>query len=105
MHTIRVGGVPEHFNYPWHYGIKNGIFQDENIKVIWSDVKGGSGAMCHMLENNELDVALILTEGIVKHIHNGGNAKIIQQYVKSPLIWGVHCNSQYKGIVKPIYVQ
>lgn len=90
MKTIRVGGVPEHFNYPWHYGSSAGIFDAHKLHIDWTDVKGGSGAMCKMLENNELDVALVLTEGIVKHIHNGGKAKIVQQYVKSPLIWGVH---------------
>ena len=87
---IRVGGVPEHFNYPWHYGIKNRIFEKHGLEVEWSDIKGGSGAMCRMLENGELDAALVLTEGIVKHIHKGGNARIIRQFIKSPLLWGVH---------------
>jgi len=90
MKNIRVGGVPEHFNYPWHYGTQAGIFDAYGLTIDWADVKGGSGAMCKMLENNELDIALVLTEGIVKHLHNGGTSKIIQQYVKSPLIWGVH---------------
>ncbi len=90
MKKIRVGGVPEHFNYPWHYGIAKGIFAKYNIEIEWSDVKGGSGAMCKMLDANELDIALVLTEGIVKHIHGGSSSRIIQQYVKSPLLWGVH---------------
>ncbi len=90
MKTIRVGGVPEHFNYPWHYGIANGIFAEYGLNIEWTDVKGGSGAMCSMLEAGELDFALVLTEGIVKHIHKGGAARIAQLYVKSPLIWGVH---------------
>ncbi len=90
MIKVRVCGVPEHFNYPWHYGVLEGLFEKNGFKVVWSDVKGGSGAMCKMLENDEADIALVLTEGIVKHIHNGGAARIIQQYVKSPLVWGVH---------------
>jgi ABC-type nitrate/sulfonate/bicarbonate transport system substrate-binding protein len=93
MKKIRVGGVPEHFNYPWHYGIGNGIFSKQGLEIEWTDVKGGSGAMCKMLEAKELDVALVLTEGIIKHIHKGGKARIIQQFVKSPLIWGVHSNT------------
>jgi ABC-type nitrate/sulfonate/bicarbonate transport system substrate-binding protein len=93
MKNIRVGGVPEHFNYPWHYGIQAGIFDAYGLTIDWTDVKGGSGAMCKMLENDELDIALVLTEGIVKHLHNGGTSKIVQQYVKSPLIWGVHSKS------------
>jgi sulfonate transport system substrate-binding protein len=96
MKTIRVGGVPEHFNYPWHYGIAEGIFASYGLTIVWVEVKGGSGAMCKMLERGELDVALVLTEGIVKHIHNGGKARIIQQFVKSPLIWGVHSTTSKK---------
>lgn len=95
MNTIRVGGVPEHFNYPWHYGIQNSIFKNNKLAIDWQDIKGGSGAMCSMLENDELDIALVLTEGIVKHIHEGGTARIIQQFVKSPLIWGVHCSKSF----------
>lgn len=90
MKTIRVGGVPEHFNYPWHYATANGLFDEYGLNVEWTDVQGGSGAMCAMLEAGELDFALVLTEGIVKHIHKGGAARIAQLYVKSPLIWGVH---------------
>ncbi|PCJ66884.1 MAG: ABC transporter substrate-binding protein [Bacteroidetes bacterium] len=93
MKKIIVGGVPEHFNYPWHYGIQYGIFAKHGIDIQWVDVKGGSGAMCKMLDSGELDIALVLTEGIVKHIHTGSDARIIQQFVKSPLIWGVHSNT------------
>lgn len=90
MVTINIGGVPEHFNYPWHYGIEHGIFAKYGLEINWRDVKGGSGAMCSLLDSGELDVALVLTEGIVKHIHSGSDSRIIQQYVKSPLVWGVH---------------
>jgi sulfonate transport system substrate-binding protein len=82
MKTVRVCGVPEHFNYPWHYAINNGLFAKAGFDVHWSDVTGGSGEMCRMLEENQTDVALVLTEGIVKHIHTGGTTRIIQQYVK-----------------------
>ena len=90
MKILRVGGVPEHFNYPWHYGIENNIFDSYGLRIDWSDIKGGSGEMCRKLDEDELDVALVLTEGIVKHILSGSDARIIQQYVKSPLVWGVH---------------
>ena len=70
MKTVRVGGVPEHFNYPWHYAINKGLFAKAGFDVKWSDVTGGSGEMCRMLEENQTDVALVLTEGIVKaHPH------------------------------------
>ena len=95
---IRIGGVPEHFNYPWHFAIANRMFEKEGLNVEWHDIKGGSGAMCKKLQGEELEIALVLTEGIVKHIASGGKSRIIQQYVKSPLIWGIHCsNSFFKG--------
>lgn len=87
--------MPEHFNYPWHYGIDNNIFAKHGLDIEWYDVKEGSGAMCKMLEADELDLALVLTEGVVKHIHSGGSARIIRQYVKTPLLWGVHVRPGY----------
>lgn len=90
---INIGGVPEHFNFPWHYGMENGSF--DGLDINWIDVPGGSGAMCRMLDENQLDLALVLTEGVVKHIAAGSQIKIIQQYVKSPLIWGVHSSNHF----------
>lgn len=45
MDRIRVGGVPEHFNYPWHLAIERGYFNKHNINVEWTDYKNGTGAM------------------------------------------------------------
>lgn len=92
---LRIGGVPEHFNYPWYFAIENSTFNRFGLEVEWVDVKGGSGAMTKMLEEGELDLALVLTEGIIKHITKGGKARIIQQFVKSPLIWGVHSSLSF----------
>lgn len=87
---IRVGGVPEHFNYPWKMAISNGVFSDIGLDVQWEDVKGGTGAMCQKLEEGDLDLAVVLTEGIVKAIANGNRSLIVQKFIKSPLIWGIH---------------
>ena len=43
-----------------------------------------------MLRDGTADIAVILTEGIIKDIVNGNPSKIVQVYVKSPLIWGIH---------------
>lgn len=102
MKSIRIGGVPEHFNYPWHFGMANQLFAKHGLEIVWSDEKGGSGAMCKKLNNNELDLALVLTEGIIADIHQGGTARIIQQYVKSPLIWGVHASPKFASSGKPL---
>lgn len=99
---ITVGGVPEHFNYPWHMALKTGLFRNNDIELDWVDVKGGSGAMCKMLDAGELDYAVVLTEGVVKHIHGGSPIRIIHQYVKSPLIWGIHVSKTFDASSKPL---
>ena len=100
MKTIKIAGVPEHFNLPWHLAIENGDFEKENIDLQWTDVPEGTGKMCQMLRDGETDIAVILTEGIVKDIVAGNPSKIVQVYVKSPLIWGIHvsANSNYKTL-------
>lgn len=90
MKIIKIAGVPEHFNLPWHLAIENGDFENENIDLQWTDVPEGTGKMCQMLRDGETDIAVILTEGIVKDITAGNPSKIVQVYVDSPLIWGIH---------------
>lgn len=87
---IKVGGVPEHFNLPWHLAIENGVFDSVGIQVEWQDMHGGTGEMCQKLKDGSLDIAILLTEGIVKDIVLGNPSLIVQKFVKSPLIWGVH---------------
>lgn len=100
MKTIKIAGVPEHFNLPWHLAIENKEFEKQNVDLEWTDVPEGTGKMCQMLRSGETDIAVILTEGIVKDIVAGNDSKIVQVYVQSPLIWGIHvaANSSYKTI-------
>jgi len=94
MKTIRIAGVPEHFNLPWHLCIENGEFNEVDIDLQWTDVPEGTGKMCQMLRDNETDIAIILTEGILKDISNGNPSSIVQIYVQSPLLWGIHVGAQ-----------
>jgi hypothetical protein len=94
MKTIRIAGVPEHFNLPWHLCIENGEFNEVDIDLQWTDVPEGTGKMCQMLRDNETDIAIILTEGILKDISNGNPSSIVQLYVQSPLLWGIHVGAQ-----------
>ncbi len=96
MKTIKIAGVPEHFNLPWHLCLENGEFEDVGIDLRWTDVPEGTGKMCQMLRSGETDIAVILTEGIVKDINAGNPSKIVQMYVESPLIWGIHVAGQSK---------
>ena len=100
MKTLKVGGVPEHFNLPWHLCIENDEFKNHDINVIWKDFPDGTGAMTKALRNGEIDIAVLLTEGAVKDIISGNEAKIVQSYIGSSLIWGIHVDagSEYKDI-------
>ena len=100
MKHIKIAGVPEHFNLPWHLCIENGEFEAVGIDLQWTDVPEGTGKMCQMLRDGETDIAVILSEGIVKDINAGNPSKIVQVYVESPLIWGIHVatNSNFKTL-------
>jgi|TARA_Y100000385_G_scaffold126753_1_gene131856 ABC-type nitrate/sulfonate/bicarbonate transport system substrate-binding protein len=100
MKNVRIGGVPEHFNYGWYLALKQGHFKQQQINVRWKDYFGGTGQMTKALRDNEIDMAVILTEGIIKDITEGSNCKIVQVFVESPLIWGIHVaeKSTYKEL-------
>ena len=100
MTTLKVGGVPEHFNYPWYITLKNKEYNKQFINLRWQDFPGGTGQMCKALRKGEVDIAIVLTEGIIKDIAEGNPSKIVQTYVNSPLIWGIHvsASSAFKNI-------
>lgn len=90
MTTLKIVGVPEHFNLPWQLCLENGDFEKQGIDLQWTDIPEGTGKMCQLLRDGQTDLAVILTEGIVKDIAAGNPSKIVQVYVDSPLIWGIH---------------
>lgn len=100
MKTIKIAGVPEHFNLPWQLAIENNEFKEQDVDLQWTNVPEGTGKLCEMLRNGETDLAVILTEGIIKDILAGNPSKIVQVYVQSPLIWGIHVahNSKYQTL-------
>ena len=100
MKKITIGGVPEHFNLPWYVTLKNKDYTLHHINLRWKDFYGGTGAMCTALRNKEIDMAVILSEGIIRDIINGNECKIVQVFIKTPLIWGIHVanNSDYQTV-------
>lgn len=91
---IRIGGVPEHFNLPIQLAIENGSFDSRGLDVAWTTCHGGTGEMTKALRDDELDVCILLTEGIVADIYRGNPSKIVSVYVNTPLIWGIHTGSK-----------
>jgi sulfonate transport system substrate-binding protein len=100
MTNLTIAGVPEHFNYPWYLTLKNKDYAKHNINLRWEDFPGGTGQMCKALRNGTIDIALVLTEGIIKDIAEGNPSKIVQTFVETPLIWGIHvaANSSFQKI-------
>ena len=100
MKSIIIGGVPEHFNLPWHLAIETGKFKKKGIDLQWKEFPGGTGDMCRALREGTIDIAIILTEGIIKDISNGNPSKIVKVYVESPLLWGIHvtANSRFTSV-------
>jgi len=100
MKQITIGGVPEHFNLAWYLTLKNGEYKRKGINLRWKDYPGGTGQMNKALRDKEIDIAVILTEGIIKDIIDGNKSKIVQTFVQSHLIWGIHVagHSNYKTL-------
>lgn len=96
MKKINIGGVPEHFNLAWYLTLKERAYEQEGISLRWKDYPEGTGAMCKALRNEKIDIAVILTEGIIKDIIAGNPSKIVQTFVESPLIWGIHVAADAK---------
>jgi len=87
---LRIAGVPEHFNLPWMLALERRAFVRAKIELKWHTVPEGTGRMCAMLRNAELDLAVLVTEGAVRDILHGNPARILAPYVDTPLTWGVH---------------
>lgn len=94
MRKVSIGGVPEHFNLAWYLTLKEGSYKKKGINLRWHDYFGGTGEMNKALRNGDIDMAVILTEGIIKDITEGNPSKIVQTFVSSPLIWGIHVSAQ-----------
>lgn len=70
--------------------LEEGAFAERGLDLTWTDIPEGSGRMADMLRTGEADLAVILTDGFLKAAADGLKAKILQEYVASPLLWGVH---------------
>lgn len=97
MATIRIGGVPEHFDLPWLLAIEEGLFAAAGYDVEWIDFPGGTGAIMKALKAGEVDIATPLTEGAVTAIANGNPSRFLSIWVDSPLLRGVHVAGSAAG--------
>ena len=90
MKTLRITGVPEHFNYPFRLLFEQQPFLKQGIKIDWKEESRGSGQMNLDLRNGDTDVAILLTESFLKDFEARNPSKMIGFHVTSPLVWGIH---------------
>lgn len=88
--SLRVGGVPEHFNLPWQLAAERDVFSNYHIDLSWTMYAGGTGAMTQAINNDSLDVAILLTEGFIAAASDGLEASIAKVYIDTPLVWGIY---------------
>lgn len=86
---VRIGGVTEHFNLPWNLAVEQNKFSKAGVDLNWKFFPGGTGVMTEALRTGELDLAILLTEGFVSAAAKGLKAKIVKEYITSPLGWGI----------------
>jgi sulfonate transport system substrate-binding protein len=93
-HSLRVGGVPEHFNLPWQLAAERDVFSNYDIDLSWTMYAGGTGAMTQAISNGSLDIAVLLTEGFIAAASDGLEASIAKVYIDTPLVWGIYSGAQ-----------
>ena len=87
--VIKIGGVTEHFNLPWTLAVERNKFADCGVDLEWEFFPGGTGVMTEALRTGQLDLAILLTEGFISAASSGLQAKIVKEYITSPLGWGI----------------
>ena len=105
---IRMGGVPEHFNLPIHLAHELNEFETRGIEIEWTTFRGGTGQMTKALRKDDVDVCILLTEGIIADIIKGNPSRIISNYVTTPLTWGIYTGAKnslqsYKDVFEKKY--
>lgn len=94
--VLRVGGVAEPFNLPWIQAFQAGAFRELGIEVTFTEYAGGTGALVGALEDGEIDLATLLTEGAVTAIARGRDIRLHSAFTTTPLTWGVHVAAKAK---------
>lgn len=94
---LRVGYVREHFSSP----LLQYAEEDAGTTFTLVECPSGTGQIISKLTNDEIDVAIALTDPLISGIANGSvSYKLVGSYVSSPLRWAVITgkHSEYKEI-------
>ncbi|KAI8969494.1 periplasmic binding protein-like II [Trametes punicea] len=95
--TLRVGYVREHFSSP----LLQFAEADGGRTFTLIECPSGTGQLIGRLENDEIDLAIALTDPLISGIAKGSRAyKLVGSYVTTPLNWAVITgkNAPYNSI-------
>lgn len=100
MKKCKLAGVPELFCAPINYALQQKKFAAHQIALDFIEYGEGTGAMCRDLSLKKIDMAITLTEGIIKYQQHDPSVHIISQYVDTPLLWGIYVqkNSDFTSV-------
>lgn len=83
---LRVGYVREHFSSP----LLQFAAVDEGKTFTLVECPSGTGQLISRLTNDEIDIAIALTDPLISGIANGSKAyKLVGSFVSTPLNWAV----------------
>ncbi|GLB40370.1 putative periplasmic binding protein-like II [Lyophyllum shimeji] len=83
---LRVGYVREHFSSP----LLQYAAEDQGKTFTLVECPSGTGQLISRLTNDEIDVAIALTDPLISGIANGSKAyKLVGSFVSTPLNWAV----------------
>jgi len=95
--VLRIGYVREHFSSP----LLQFAEQDGGKTFVLVECPSGTGQLISRLTNDEIDVAIALTDPLISGISKGSTAyKLVGSYVNTPLNWAVitGTKSKYQSI-------
>lgn len=102
MTVLKVAYIPEHFSTPLFFAKQENYYASKNLEIEFTPVPEGTGRLIALLNSNEVDIAIGLTEGFVADIAKGNETyKVAGTYVQSPLCWAISTGYNREDITKP----
>ncbi|KAI0690155.1 periplasmic binding protein-like II [Cytidiella melzeri] len=91
--VLRVGYVREHFSSP----LLQYAEADQGKTFVLVECPSGTGQLIGRLQDNQIDVAIALTDPLIAGIAKGSDAyKLVGSYVETPLNWAVITGKESK---------
>lgn len=99
--TLKIAYIPEHFATPLFLAYEQKFFQADGLDLEFVPVPEGTGRLINLLNANEVDIAIGLTEGFIADVAKGNDKyKVIDTYVESPLCWAISTGYNRDEITK-----